>query len=178
MLLPTTPEVKKPQLFLDLDGVLSDFDTHYETLYGVRPNQDTYDPPELWKNIKKHGSFYRTQPLMRDALELWEGTRQWNPIILTGIPMSIKDAAQQKKDWVFEHFGPQAQVICCRSKDKYIFGDPGDILVDDRIKYMQPWLKMGGVFIVHTSASESLRWLNIVYTRTQTTASHGPAMLF
>lgn len=146
------------QVFVDLDGVLGDFDGHYEKLYGVRPNQDTYEPKDLWDNIRKHGSFYQTQPLMHDARELWEGVKKFHPdpVILTGIPHSIPNAAQQKKIWVRQHFGSGVEVICCLSKDKALYGKPGDILIDDRLKYAHFWTDMGGIFIQHTTAKVTL----------------------
>jgi hypothetical protein len=36
---------------------------------------------------------------------------------------------------------------------------PGDILVDDYLKYRHLWEEAGGVFIHHTSASNTLRQL-------------------
>jgi len=149
------------QLFLDLDGVLGDFDQHYENLFGIRPNQDLYEPSDLWEQIRKHGNFYRTQPLMSDARELWDGVRAMKlvPIILTGIPDNIPNVKEQKQQWVAEHFGPTALIICCRSVNKKLYGKPGDVLVDDRLKYAHHWTKMGGVFVHHTSASDTLRRL-------------------
>lgn len=146
----------RPQIFLDCDGVLADFDGYYETCFGQRPNQDSYEPPDLWDNVRKHGSFYRNLPLMPDAMELWDGVKKFhsNPIILTGIPHSIRNVKEQKTAWVEEHF--DCPVICCFSKDKCKFGEVYDILVDDRLKYAHFWKDMGGIFIHHTSARNSL----------------------
>ena len=58
-------------LFVDLDGVLADFDSYFEQCFGVRPNHDTYEPPGMWDKIRAHGKFYRNLPMMKDALELW-----------------------------------------------------------------------------------------------------------
>ena len=154
-----------PQLFIDLDGVLADFDGHYEKCFGVRPNQDSYEPPSFWDDIRRHGSFYRTEPLMKDAMDLWWGAQKLHPkpIILTGIPYSIPDVKQQKQEWCWEHLGYDVQVICCRSRDKWKHGKPGDILVDDRLKYSKSWIDMGGVFIHHTSAKSSLAALTSLF---------------
>ena len=150
-----------PQIFLDLDGVLSDFDGHYEALFEVRPNQDTYDPPDFWDRIREHGRFFRTQPMMKDAMVLWNAVKHLRPIILTGIPRSIPHVGHQKRQWVDEHLGRDVQVYCCPSKDKCKWGKPGDILVDDRIKYSGYWIEMGGVFIHHTSALTSIAALAV-----------------
>jgi hypothetical protein len=88
---------------------------------------------------------------------LWEGVLALHPqpIILTGIPWSINEAAQNKRDWVKKHLG-DVQVVTCFSKDKCKYGLRGDVLVDDRTKYSQGWLEMGGIFIHHKSAEQSL----------------------
>lgn len=156
----------KPQLFIDLDGVLGDFYGYYETCFGAKPEQ-TESSPEFWDNIRSHGNFYREQPLLPDALELWEGAKllHSNPIILSGIPRSIPRVADQKLRWVRQHIGPRVQLITCYSRDKWKFGQPGDILVDDRLKYISHWLGMNGIFVHHKSAKQSLAELQVLYSK-------------
>ncbi len=147
------------QIFVDLDGVLADLDTYYQTCFGVRPNQDTYEPPDMWDNIRRHGTFYQHLPLMSDAMKLWEGIIERfhpRPIILTGIPRSIPGVEHQKRMWVRDHLGAHVKVICCWSRDKQLHGGPGEILIDDRLKYSTYWLRMGGVFVHHSSADDTL----------------------
>ena len=159
-----------PQLFIDLDGVLADFDGGYEQLFGVRPNQDTYEPPELWDKIRAKGDFFRRLPPMPDAFEFWGWCKKFHPdpIILTGMPYSIPLVREQKTLWVMEHLGKYTKIICCRSKDKCKHGKPGDVLVDDRTKYSHYWINMGGIFIQHTSLLESVSQLRRVFLPTLT----------
>lgn len=148
------------QLFLDLDGVLADFDSHYESEFGHRPNRAEPTPKWFWKRIADHGRFFRDLPVLADARELWEGAKKLhpNPIILTGLTHVASDICEaHKRAWVAEHISPDAHVIVCRSRDKRLHGKPGDILVDDWPKYQKLWEEMGGVFILHRSAAESLR---------------------
>ena len=154
-----------PQLFLDLDGVLADFYGFYTTCFGGVIGQDD-NSGELWDKIRDHGSFFRNQPLMRDAMELWHGARKLHPkpIILSGIPYSIPNVKEQKQEWVWQHLGYDVKVICCRSRDKFKHGKPGDILVDDRTKYRKYWNEMGGIFVHHKDAKSSLVQLAAVYT--------------
>ena len=51
-----------PQVFVDLDGVLADFDAHYEKNFGVRPDKaaDNVD----WSKVASVDRFYATMPLM------------------------------------------------------------------------------------------------------------------
>jgi hypothetical protein len=148
------------KLFLDMDGVLADFDGHYEQHFGVRLPRSISDPPGMWENIRAHGSFYLDMPLMPDALTLWNGVAHLAPTLLTGVPHSQVPAAEShRRGWARQHLGADVEVICCKSRDKRLHGQPGDVLVDDWTLYRHLWLKMGGVFVLHTSAADSLEQL-------------------
>lgn len=143
-------------LFLDLDGVLADFDTHVEALFGAPPS----DLPlsQMWARAAATPGFFETMPLMPDALELWDFCRPFRPQILTGLPRG-RWAEKQKRRWVAAHLGPDVPVITCLSRNKCDFANPGDVLVDDTTKYAHLWEARGGRFIRHTSASESIAQL-------------------
>ena len=152
------------RLFVDLDGVLADFYGFYSTTFGVQIEQNE-NGKEFWDNVRNHGTFYRDQPLMDDALDLWHGLKKFNidPVILTGIPRSIPNVALHKRLWVDQHISPFVRLITCRSADKKVYGMPGDILIDDRLKYSHLWVEMGGIFVHHTSAQDTLRQLAALY---------------
>jgi len=155
------------QLFLDMDGVLADFDKRAAGIFdGMRPEkfEEAKGTREFWKRIHKHPKFFRDLELMEDARHLFDAVRHLNPTILTGIP-SDKDSAQQKMDWAAEHF-PGFRCITCPAKKKSDYASPGDVLVDDRIKYKHLWEEVGGIYVVHTSAKnsiEQLKELGVIY---------------
>lgn len=147
------------RLFLDMDGVLADFDTGYYRLFGELPDRSKGDRPEMWKAIEAHGSFYRDLEMMPDAYELLAYTRPWRPIVLTGMPDSVPDAMAQKMAWVREHIGDDVLVIGTKSRDKSLWARPGDVLVDDWEKYRDRWEQVGGVWITHRTAERSIEAL-------------------
>lgn len=151
------PDVR--QLFLDLDGVLSDIYGFYEHLFSIHLERDT-DPANFWEKVEAYGErrFFREMPMLPDAKALWDGGTKLHPapIILTGLPKRFPHVEQQKRAWVAEHISPTAQVITCLSENKRDHGKPGDILVDDWSKWRSRWTDMGGFFILHTSAKQSL----------------------
>ncbi len=145
------------QIYVDLDGVMADLDSHYEALFGTRPNKQSDNVD--WKKVNDVGNFYLTMPLMKDALDLWAYVECHDPIILTGIPYSVNAADNHKRDWVAKHLGPHVQVDCCRSAEKFKRAQPGDILIDDWTKYQHLWEQAGGIWITHTSAANTIEQL-------------------
>lgn len=151
-------------IYVDMDGVLADFDAHARGLVGEpRSYEATHGATAFWAKIAAVPAFYRGLPKMADADILWAGllalaTRPL--VILTGVPLSIPTAEAEKRAWAAEHF-PGARVITCFAKDKARYCLPGDTLIDDWPKYKALWEAAGGRFIVHTSAAETLRALEV-----------------
>lgn len=167
----SAPHSDAARLFLDLDGVLGDFDGYYFSQFGVVLDRGQVDPPGLWENIERHGSFYASLPLMPDALDLWTGAAAMyghEPIILTGISSHVaylenQAHERQKRLWVREFISPTATVICCASKHKRLYGKAGDVLVDDWNQYQPLWEGMGGRFVLHTSVPSTLARLGEIF---------------
>ena len=145
------------RLYLDCDGVLANFDEGFMKLYGIEPKlyEDRYGSQVFWDEIRHvPGGFFHHLDIMPDAMELFNAVKHLRPIILTGCPAG-NWAHAQKIAWGAKHF-PGIPVATCLSKNKRDFCQPGDILVDDTLKYRHLWKEAGGVFIHHTSAADSL----------------------
>lgn len=145
------------QIFVDMDGVLADFDAHHEAVFGVRPDKvaDNVD----WSAVRAVEDFYLNIPPMDDLPMLWWALGKYSPIVLTGVPWSVAEAADNKRAWVRKHLGAHVQVRCCRSSEKCHHAVPGDILIDDWEKYKHLWINAGGRWITHRSAYETIREL-------------------
>lgn len=154
------------QLYLDLDGVIADFNGGYLREFGIKVHHDLPEPPDFWKRIDDHGTFFLDLPVMHDAYDLWDAAKRCHPspIILTGIPRN-PIVETQKRQWVAREFGSDIKVICCPSRDKALHGKPGDVLVDDWTKYRDIWERMGGIFILHHGAHESWEQMAAIFGR-------------
>lgn len=152
-----------PQLFLDLDGVLADFDAGVINLFGMTAAEfeARHGLREFWRRIAKAPNFYGTLPQMADARRLFDAVAHLAPTILTGLPLG-NWAAPQKVAWVGKHF-PGVPIITCMARDKHKFMDPGDVLVDDRENHRAAYEREGVLFVHHRSAEESLRQLAIIF---------------
>lgn len=146
------------QIFLDCDGVLADFNTAATVICGTPPRQaaDRQAAEKLWSILRAQPEFFTSLPKMPDADELVCGVRALGfvPAILTGTPR-WEEAATQKLRWGQRHF-PELKMITCHAAQKYRYGQPGDVLIDDWEKYRSLWEQMGGHFILHRNAAQSL----------------------
>lgn len=151
------------RLFLDCDGVLADFDAYATELLGMPPRrfEARHGPKRFWSRIAGHGDFFYELPLMPDAQVLWDAVAHLHPIILTGLPQGTW-AAPQKMRWAAKHF-PEARMITtlARAKRDHM-ENPGDVLVDDLLKYKALWEEAGGVFVHHRNARETLDALQVL----------------
>ena len=145
------------QIFVDLDGVLADFDAHHEAVFGVRPDKlaDNVD----WSAVRKVPNFYLNIPPMPDLPTLWAYIAPHEPVVLTGVPASVPEAPSNKRAWVERNLGGDVEVRCCRPREKYLHAEPGDILIDDWEKHRTLWIDAGGVWIMHRSAVETIQTL-------------------
>lgn len=146
------------KIFLDSDGVLADFESHWNTLFIKSPEEmrENFGKKEMWRLVKDQDpDFFLNLPLMPDAMELFEAVADMDPIILTGSPTDW--GYSQKAKWIRKNFPKEVPFAVCQSKHKHIFANKGDILIDDRTKYKHLWEGVGGQFIVHTSAADSIR---------------------
>ena len=155
----------QPALYLDMDGVLADFDQGYEDYFG-KGQRSCYWQSEIegrdnvnWKLVASVPDFFLSLPPMRDAYALVNYTRRFTPTVLTGVPSSVGGIEQQKKSWINKHFPVLSRVICCTSVGKSAVAELGDILIDDWPKYRHIWEAKGGIWITHTSAAESITQL-------------------
>lgn len=146
------------RLFVDMDGVLADFDRHHEAVFGVRADErlDNVD----WAAVRAVEDFYLRMPPMPDMTVLWFRIERYGPIVLTGVPEAVEEAAANKRAWVRRHLGEHVEVRCCRSRDKCRHAAPGDVLIDDWEKYRHLWIARGGIWITHRSAEETVAALD------------------
>lgn len=150
------------KLFLDCDGVLANFNKGFEDAIGMYPRtfEDKFGTPEFWRRVTAVDDFFTNLELMADAMELYEGVKHLDPTILTACPMGGW-AEDQKVRWAAKRF-PGVPIITCMAAVKSAHGKPGDILIDDYNKNRKAWEDMGGIFILHVTALQSLISLSLI----------------
>jgi hypothetical protein len=144
------------KLYIDLDGVLADFDTGAQRVIGTT---DTYKwewvhgTTKFWGMLDAADEFFYNLPPMADADFLWGAVKHLNPTILTALPKRGAAAVdQQKRAWVAENLGIDVPVITCQTSEKPDYCLPGDVLIDDRTVNAERWNGALGTFVWHIDA--------------------------
>lgn len=150
--------------YLDLDGVLGDFEAHCRTLFGKNPKE--LGDETLWKLVNEdREGFWSNIPLKDGAMELFAIAEPYNPTILTGCPRNgdirteiCPVASDHKKLWVEKYFGEHVPVITCFSKHKadHMY-QAKDILVDDTYINIKRWREAGGIGIIYKDVDQAIR---------------------
>ena len=149
------------RIAVDLDGPLADFNQHVWEHFAVHPNRagDT-----LWAKIATVEDFWLTIPVTPRAHELWAFVQPYEPVILTGCPLTLYDiAAAQKVAWAKRHFGADVRIITCLSRDKtQHLATPDDILIDDFSSNVRRWRKAGGRAVYYRNFDQTIADLRIL----------------
>ena len=161
--------MKAEKIYLDMDGVLADFDRGVRELCGMDPLPQTgkTDPHQdnlMWEEIRKVGHFYDKLELMPGAKEMFG--RIWDRYgdrceILTGIPKperGILTAGEDKIRWMRRMLSEDVKINIVQRREKLKSCDGSEtVLVDDREDTIRDWVKKGGTGILHASAKESMK---------------------
>ena len=134
------------RIFLDLDGVVADFDTHKISQGKLRANGKTdYD--------KLDYAWWSTMPAFKGARKFYDELRDLAPVTFLTAPVTLKDCFAGKAQWV-KDFVPEdkrvlGKIIICPRQDKQYYARPTHILVDDNEDNITEWVAAGGIGIHH-----------------------------
>ena len=152
-------EDPKYKIYVDMDGVLVDFDGGYEKLTGMTTRAaDEKGPEFFWKPISKAGAkWWITLKWMPDGKQLWDYVKKYNPELLSA-PSREEASKMGKRVWVKREL-PGVKLILRSADKKQEFASPNSILIDDREKNIEQWKSAGGIGILHTSAASTINQL-------------------
>lgn len=151
------------QIYLDMDGVLADFDKKRQEVFGGFPPFDETNK-EMWALIhaKYPNWFFELEP-MHDFKLLWEYCKPFKPVILTALSRSnVYRIAQQKIKWIHTWCGSDVPVIVCMRSHKKDYASTESVLVDDHADNIKQFSLHGGIGILHKSAALSIAELSAI----------------
>ena len=159
-------EVKgqRPRIYVDMDGVLCDFIAQSKKATGKIFTQDK--AKEYWPIIKRTPRFWSDMPWMPGGKQLWNYVKQYNPHILSAYTPEDPNCIPGKKTWLRKNVRISSnRVNLVRRVEKQKFAMKSDmgrapaILIDDFPRNVDQFKAAGGMGIVHTNTSNTLREL-------------------
>tara|TARA_R110002153_G_scaffold43151_2_gene122137 strand:- start:672 stop:1217 length:546 start_codon:yes stop_codon:yes gene_type:complete len=162
-------DVSAYTIYLDMDGVIADFDQRFMDVSGMTPNEykDKHGLKKFWNLIDKENKvkFWVGIPLMPGAKELVDYISQYDYEILTA-PSIRKQSRIGKTVWlrkIHPDLFPNTPKINFKpAKEKHQIKTnltKTDILIDDKVSTIDTWNSSGGTGILYTSANNAIQQL-------------------
>jgi hypothetical protein len=143
-------------IYLDIDGVIADFDKRFTELAGMGPREyeDSFGSEKFWDfiDIKHKIKFFSKMDWMPEGKKLYNFIKQFDHKLLSA--PSKNDASKVgKRIWAKENT-PETQLILSPAYNKKNYADKSNILIDDREKNIQQWKDAGGIGILFKSTDQ------------------------
>ena len=161
-------EEHKRIVYVDMDGVLADFEEGFRKISGGISCKSLSDT-ELWSIIDTHGKskFFSELEWMPGGKELWSFVTQnfLQVKILSALGKSDKVDKQTstgKIQWLRSHIPslqPDDIILVDNKHRKRHYSKPVDIMIDDTEVVISEWIKKGGIGILHKTTSETINKL-------------------
>lgn len=155
--------MNKITLYLDMDGVLADFNKEY-----TKYDPDKSDRKRFRSAVMDSKIFERLE-FMPDTQELLNHVsrlRDINIEILTSMgthePLQANEAKMQKLKWLQEKNIPYKANFVNNKQQKANYATDHSILIDDSSGCIGPFISAGGHGILHNKTSETIRILDSV----------------
>jgi hypothetical protein len=145
---------RKYKIYLDMDGVLTDFSSRFNDL-GKEKIENLRDKNEelIWRIINSEGEkFWSQMKWMHDGKELWNYVKDMD-VRICSTPARSQNSKTGKKIWCKRELGV-VEVILTAKKEEYACKNC--ILIDDRKDNIDAWNKAGGIGIVHKNTKDTI----------------------
>jgi len=153
-------------LYLDMDGVLADFNKAYTQYDPHKEDRKKFRSAVMEYKIFEDLDFMPdTQELLNHVSKL----RGVNIEILTSMgthdPFQGESAKQQKLFWLNKHNIPYKANFVRSKEEKAKYATPTSILIDDSSGCIGPFIRAGGHGILHSHSSETNAILDSTITQ-------------
>jgi hypothetical protein len=155
------PEVKITKIYLDMDGVIADFNKRYVEQYKMQPREaeKNREFDKFFDKFINDGEF-ATLDLMPDAMDLIKYLRTlYVPTeILSSTASEKRDPLirPQKLEWLRKHKIEFNPILVPGKRHKKDYSNANSILIDDTQVNIDQWRREGGIGILHTDAVSTI----------------------
>lgn len=159
------------KIYLDMDGVIADFEAQYVKLFGERPtevqrrNKEFY---QYWSTFVEGGNFAKL-PVHEGAVEL---LRTINtefkdcPVEILSSSGGQKyhdEVAKQKRHWLKRHGIDYTALVVPGGSKKAEYATKNTVLIDDTYRNIKRFRDAGGYGILHDNVNVTLNQLRQIY---------------
>ena len=154
--------MKVTKLYLDMDGVLCNFEKRFTELYGkdALGARDRKNFTTNWPNFIMDGNFESLEwfPGGKELLNFIQNETDWEVEILSssGGEKFHSEVAAQKVVWLCNNGIPYKANIVPGRKHKTAYATPETILIDDTEDIIVNFNAAGGLGILHKDINETL----------------------
>jgi hypothetical protein len=143
-----------------MDGVLADFEKGYAELTNTKPTRSFNNKKDFWQPISDAGaSFWANLDWMSDGQQLWNYIKKYKPYLLSA-PSMDPSSRVGKDAWVKMNMPNEyRKLLLYPRSQKVLFANEDKILIDDMEQTIREWKNAGGIGILHTSATETIKEL-------------------
>lgn len=156
---------KAYDVYVDMDGVLTDFERRFEQFAGVTPEEfmaqkkiefgEEKADEQFWDLIDNQIGvrFWAGMPWMPEGEELYRYIKKSKPTILTS-PSRDDSSRIGKGVWVKRNMPNVPLKFGYKASGKAKYAGPNKILIDDREDNVQAWKAAGGIGILFKSTEQ------------------------
>ena len=162
---------KSYDVYVDMDGVLTDFERRFEQFAGVTPDefiaQKTIEfgkdkaNEQFWDLIDKQIGvrFWAGMPWMPEGEKLYKYLKKYKPTILTS-PSREESSRIGKGVWIKRNMSSTPYKFGYKASGKAKYAAPNAILIDDRSDNIEAWKSAGGIGILYKSTDQVINELS------------------
>jgi hypothetical protein len=158
--------MKISKIYVDMDGVLCNFEKRYTFLYGhvsenvrrseFRKNFDDFIQTDQFATLE----LLDDARLLIDVLDLYVIPKEI--LSSTAYDEVYETISMQKARWLATHNIPWKQNFVPGKRHKYKYAQPDTIIIDDTYSVIEDWEKAGGIAIHHRDTSTTLMHLKSI----------------
>ncbi len=143
-------------LYLDMDGVLCNFDKAYRTYDPQKADRKRFRQAVMEYHIFEDLEFMPdAQELLNHVSKLREVDVQMLTSMGTYESLQANAAKTQKMRWLDKNNIPYKPNFVHSKAEKAKYATPSSILIDDSVGCITPFVAAGGHGILHTNASQT-----------------------
>ena len=157
-------EIKKnPIIYVDMDGVLADFDGQYREWFDKDPAGSSKDDPNIHKIVGT--DFFGTLNKLPEADKVIDLAKQYGngsySICSSPLRYDNKNSAEWKRVWLNKHYSnnpPQRTIFTGRKESFAVSNGQWNVLIDDKPRNIDAWNSRGGKGILYDAYKDSIEY--------------------